>query len=309
MTHKRVNIGPDDRAIQALTGNEYKIMHYLINRADSRGICFPSVETISEATRTSAATVYRALEKIQDMDLMRYVRRDEYDMVSKKKKPNAYQICPEYLSLPVKFVLESQAIWGSLTGKFGNRSSYQERYINQQPIPLTNTIGPDTKRTNTNNQYHSPLNAEKLEDASSNLMPEGEDHTLKILRDGGKAEKHPPENEGMDSNQQPAGQSPSKSSVPPAREKYTNPDPITANLPDQTLEILAYKIRQLGIAMPQARGFVMTYGVERCTAAIKSVESTSGVKSPAGLFRSIIQNGLADDYAAARQKIFSDRRA
>jgi hypothetical protein len=306
MPHKRTDIDQDYIALRYLSGCQYKVLQYLVSRADHRGICYPSAETIGEGTGFSERNVYRAMEYLNDTDVIRYVRRDEYDIVTKRKMPNAYQVNPDYISLAPKFVPEARAMWDTLIERCGNRSSGLWCHINQQPIPLTNTSRSSSRETNTNNQFPLPQNEEKQEQNTNTPYPEGEDPISRAQRDG-KAETHHDTGVTM-SNQQRRAQSPSKSSVPPASEKYHNPEPINVNLPDQNHEILAFKIRGFGISMVQARGFVVTYGVERCQAAVTSIEATKGVKSPAGLFRSIVQNGLADDVAAARQKIFSDRR-
>lgn len=294
MPHKRIDIVQDDIALRCLSGCQYKVLQYLVNRADSRGICFPSTETIAQATGFNLRHVYRALQFLNDCDVMRYVRRDEYDIVTHRKLPNAYQINPEYICLAVEFVAEARAVWDTLTEKCGNRSTGLWSHINQQPTPVSQFQNQhqvsSTSRTNTNNQHAPKVNGQASHYANH---PGGNE---KDKNPAGETGQHTATSHQREAHDEPQGSAP--------RPKYANPDPIAANLPNTYYEQLASECRQIGISMPLARGFVVTYGYDRCKTALAAVqEMGQKAVNPAGLFRSIVQNGLADDFALSRQML------
>jgi hypothetical protein len=300
MPHKRVDITQDDLALQKLSGSRYKILHYLINRADSRGICYPGIDTIASGTGYSEPTVRDGLQALNECNLMRYLRRDEQDPVTKRQLSNVYMINPQFISLPTAFVAESRALWFSLREKCGNHSAVTFFYGNQQPTPVSQyqetTPVNQYQGTNTNNQHSS--NPKKIQLPAQQLSPEGKDTRTAAGREG-----------QMDTpgNKQRNAQS-DKSQGSVVREKYHNPEPIQSNLPDRTHEALALAIRNIGISMPLARGFIVTYGMKRCETAIESVKTMgSSAKNPAGLFRTIVQNDLADAFALARHQILNMR--
>jgi hypothetical protein len=303
MPHKRTDISHDDTALLVLSGCQYKALQYLLNRADARGICYPSAERIASAIGFSVRNVWRALEVLNDADVMRYVRRDEWDNVTKRKLPNAYQINPDYISLAVDFVAEARLLWETLIDKCGNRSSGLWCHINQQPTPVDQSQDPTPviqfPVSNTNNQ-RSPKTAARSHDASGDYTNPGE---------GNEKSQNGNGNDDTETNTQRSARR-SKSSVPPAgRSQYANPEPIATNLPEKHHELLALEIRQLGISMPLARGFVATYGADRSKTALAAVRDMGrNAKNPPGLFRSIIQNSLADDFAHTSQAIFNLRR-
>lgn len=300
MPHKRVDIPQDDIALRVLSGSQYKVLHYLINRADSRGVCYPGHDRIASETGFTRPTVQNAMAILNRRDLIRYIRRDGYDPVTKRQVPNVYQINPTYICLDPNFVAESRALWTSLTNQCRNDSVQSPLGRNQQPTSVNQYQYPTPvnqfQGTNTNNQR--PSNTKLIQPPSNPLQtPEGEDRKAVQKKDA-LADEQPRKNNNQRNAQ------PEKEQSSAAREKYHNPEPINSNLPDPTHEALAFAIRELGISMRLARGFVVTYGVRRCEVALESVrEMGQDVKSPAGLFRSIVQNGLADAFALAQQKM------
>jgi len=304
MPHKRTDIEQDDTALRCLSGCQYKVLQYLVNRADSRGVCFPSAETIAQATGFNLRHVYRALQVLNDADVVRYLRRDEFDLVTRRKLPNAYQICPDYISLAVEFVAEARVLWETLIEKCGNRCLGLWSHINQQPTPVSQfnelTPGDQPQRTNTNNQRHRAPSAPNDNDQGQPASQNGA---------AGKSKNGNQPDDSADNKQRTAHPrvEPQGSAAP--RPKFTNPDPIGTNLPNNFHEQLAFEIRSIGIAMPLARGFVTTYGYDRVKTALAAVqEMGAAAKSPAGLFRSIVQQGLADDFALSQQMIFNIRQ-
>jgi len=297
MPHKRVDITQDDMALRHLSGCEYKVLNYIVNRADSRGVCFPTLETIANATGYNYRHVLRAMERLEVNAVIGYHRKNENDPITSRKLPNVYQVNPDYISLAVENVLESRRLWKMLI----DRCAVSMRlwsHINQQPTPVSqfHKTTPEISMplNNTNNQRSALKDENQTATAYPNdfQIPEGQD---------AKTEKH---KDGQEDNKQRNAHGNERTKSSAAREKYHNPSPIGTNLPDPLHESLAFEVRKLGIPMPLARGIVMEYGIERTNLALQSTAAMgSDAKNPAGLFRSIVQNGLTDEVAVARQQM------
>lgn len=287
MHHSRTDTEQDDILLGCLPGPEYKTYRYLVNRADNIGVCYPKQDTIAEAIGCTPREVQRALEVLHGNGVFRYRRRNAVDPDSRRKLHNVYQVNPAILVIAEELVSEAWSEWDALILKCGNVSIRLPSRINQhqEPIPRTNTSEPvpETSTTNRTLKKDADENAESQNPAGE----AGQRAARNIQRDAGAP----------------------KSPVPPERPQYANPESINSNLPDSAHEQLASQIRKFGIAMPLARGFVVTYGYSRTKLAFDQVEKMGDkAREPAAVFRSIIQVRLADDYALAQQKIFGNRK-
>ncbi len=80
------------RASGAITEKELIIILYLFRRADKNGLCYPSMDTISKDTNISKSTIYRAIKKFQELNIINvYTITHPAD---KRKKLNVYEINP-----------------------------------------------------------------------------------------------------------------------------------------------------------------------------------------------------------------------
>lgn len=302
MPHSRTDTAQDDIALAVLSGCQYKVLRALVNRADERGICYPGVDYLAAATGYNRRHVTRALDVIEGHAVILYQRRDEIDQYTRRQLSNVMQINPDYISLSADAEPEAREMWRALIEKCGNDSARLWSHTitnvsNQAPKP---TPVDQRQLTSTTNQRHRTPSASKSEGqgqpTGANPIGTGKAKNKKPAAKTDQRVAHPRD----------------KSSVPPAgteRAQYANPDSINSNLPDAAHEGLASEIRVFGISMGLARGFVVTYGYKRTKTAFDQVKKMGDkAREPAAVFRSIVQVRLADDFAAAQQQIFGNRK-
>lgn len=305
MLHSRTDTEQDDTALRILSGCQYKVLRALVNRADKFGICFPGVPYLSAATGYNERHVNRALDALEAYNVLRYHRRGEWDDLTKRQLPNVMQLHPDYIHLAPQFEAEARELWDALIKRCGNDSvglwSHTITNVsNQAPEP---TPVDQRQLTSTNNQRHR---------ATSNGKGQGAAADYANQPTGGKKAKSKNPNPEADqreaqTNQRNAHEQ--KSSVPPERPQYANPESINSNLPDAAHEGLAAQIKAFGIAMPLARGFVAEYGYKRAKLAYDQVAKMGQkAREPAAVFRSICQVRLADDFDRTHDAIFNNRK-
>lgn len=305
MPHKRIDIAQDDNALRCLSGCQYKVLQALVNRADERGICFPGDEYLAQATGYTRRSVQRSLAALAQALVIQYHRKDEWDNFTRRQLPNVMQINPDYISLAQEHELDARELWRALTEKCGNDSVrlWSRTITNtKQPIPEPapgSSASKPTPKTTTPGKAKG--RAADYANQRAGAAPGGDE---KAKDKNGSSETG---QRAARNNQREAPAS--KSSVPPAAAKYVNPTPINQNIPDVHHEQLAADLRNLGISMPLARGFVMEYGYDRAKAALdETLLMGDRAEKPAAVFRTILQSRLADDFAVSRQKFFSQRK-
>lgn len=303
MPHSRTDTPQDDLALRYLSDFQYKVYRYLVNRADEIGVCYPKEITIADGISGEQRSIRRALEVLNENDVIRYRRRNAFDPTTRRKAHNVYQINPDILVIAPEFEAEARSEWQSLTDQCGNISTglWSPYNQHQEPIPLTNS------RTSTREPTPKTTTPEKAKGPADDYanQPAGTDSPR-----GRKTKKQNPDGEtgqrAATTNQRakPAEQTGSAAAAP-----YANPESIGTNLPDEAHERLASDLRQFGIAMPLARGFVVEYGYKRVKAGFEAVrEMGAKARQPAAVFRSIVQIRLADEYALAQEQIFGNRK-
>lgn len=288
MPHKRIDIAQDDIALRCLSGCRYKVLHALVNRADGRGICFPGDEYLAQATGYTRRSVQRSLAALAEALVIQYHRKDEWDNFTRRQLPNVMQVNPDYISLAAEFEAEARELWDALIERCGNDS------VRLWSRTITNTKEP-TPEPAPGVQFQIP----NTKNHQRSLNGTGQKPKAKS---GSGATGH---NDLTNQREAPI----SKSSVPPDDAQYANPESINVNLPNHDHEALAADIRQFGISMPLARGFVVTYGYDRTKLAFDAVKKMGGkAREPAAVFRSIVQIRLAEEFALAQQKMFNIRK-
>lgn len=298
MPHSRTETEQDDIALRILSGCQYKVLRALVNRADPRGICFPGEEYLSGATGYNRRHVSRALEALESHFVIQYHRRNEWDNFTRRKLPNVMQINPDYISLAQEFEPEAREMWATLIQKCGNDSMrlWSHNITNTNDQLQNQHQVPSSREATTTNQPAAKRNGRR---AAPDEQPAG--------KTKGKNPEGGPGQRAARNNQREAH--PPESPVPPARQGFVNPKPIDVNIPDKFHEQLAADIRQLGISMSLARGFVLEYGYDRAKVALdETLEMGSKADNPAGLFRTILQSRLADDFAVSKQMLNNMRK-
>lgn len=290
MPHSRTDTAQDDLCLLYLSGCRYKTYRYLVNRADPFGGCYPSAECIANAINYNVRHVYRALQYLNDNDIFRYTRRDEYDRVTRRKLSNGYCVNPDIISLNPQFEAQARAEWEALINQCDNRSSGLWSHINQQEPTPENQFQkkPVPENTTPTNQRHRAPSASKNKDqgAADDAASRQKDKSK-----NGSGHDDSPTNSAERTRA-------SQSSVPPG--KYPNPKNIPQEL-DTVHETLALRVRGIGIPLPMARGYIHEQGyatVEAAMLAVGEAILNGTADRPGGLFRSIMWRKLADLEAA-----------
>lgn len=286
MHHSRTDTTQDDLALRCLSDFQYKVYRYLVNRADVIGVCYPAEETIAAAINGEERSVRRALQFLNDNDVIRYRRKNAFDPVTRRKVVNVYQVNPDIIVIAQEFEAEARSEWDALILQCGNVSTglWSPYNHHQEPTPEPTPV--TSSRTNTTNDQNALTETGQKQGQKQKGRSPGFHNDL----------THQREAPGT------------KSSVPPPRPKYVNPKPINETLPDPVHEQLAISIRDLGIGLPLARGFVSEYGYDRSKSAFaETVLMGEDARKPAAVFRAIIQTRLADEFAVSRQKFFNQR--
>ncbi len=285
MPHTRTDIDVDLEVLRALPGSQYKILRYLVNRADPRGVCYPGNENIAQGVNYDLRHVERLVPELVEAGLVAYLRRNEIDRLTGRRQINVYQINPAYICIAEAHQAEANALWQEATGgttRLLSRTLTNNKNQLQEPTPKRET----TPGTNNNNQ--------RARAASNTKEPKAEP------RDDPTADRET--DTTQDAPQSNSAQRPAKQAlpgVPPAAAKFVNPLAIADTLPDKQHENLALKLRGLGIPMAMARGFVCEYGVKQCEDALLQTlaadkANDEGIRNHGGFFRAILQQGLAD---------------
>lgn len=284
MPHARTDIDLDDEVLKALPAAQYKILRYLVNRADARGVCYPGNENIAAGVKYDVRHVERLVPELVEAGLVGYLRRQEFDRYTGRALPNIYIINPAYICIAEAHQAAAAAFWQEATGGTArllsrtitnNKNQLQKPAPKRKPAPLTNN--------NKNQPAHA---ATKHEGQDAPEMPDtptqGEEKTQDAPQTPARSAQREPKTSGV-----------------PPRAAFVNPAPIDYALPDNQHERLAARLRSLKIPMGMARGFVVEYSVKKCEDALSQTlaamnEIDGGVRNPGGFFRAILQGNLTD---------------
>lgn len=286
MPHTRTDIELDDEILKQISGAQYKVLRYLCNRADPWGACYPGNQAIADGTLTNLRDVVRHVPALVDIGLVAYLRRGAFDEWTRRALVNVVMVNPAYICLAEPYLAEAQAKWDAtgVSMKFhttpesyltNTNNQYQEPIPERKPVPRTNTnnqppTAPLTTKGKGTPELDNDPTAARENDETQDATPNSVS-TAKLTRPG----------------------------VPP--ETFKNPMPITETLPDQQHEVLALRLRGLGIAMPLARGFILEYGLKNCEDALLQTlaadrTNDNGLRNLGGFFRFVLQKSLVDRY-------------
>lgn len=288
-SHIRIIISANWNALNTLKCSTYKVLIALSGRADHVGRCFPTAERIAEDTSLHVQTVFQCLDELEMCQYIGYLRKNEYDPVTGRKMPNVYVVSPYFLCIAEDYQLEALALWkAALDSREMPVSIESFSYYNQQQEPASKN---QHQGTNTSNQQQQPPGPEKTANDETAAQPVEKQKNRKPQKRGDETDT---------SNQQSVApqQSEKHGSSAKITERYNNPDPIPAPLPDGLQESLANDVNKLAIPIPMARGFVVGYGYQAVKAAYEQtlIADNDGVirTTKAGFFRAILQRGYTD---------------
>lgn len=285
MPHTRTDIELDDEVLRALRGAPYKVLRYLVNRADARGVCYPGNEKVAMGVNYDLRSIERLIPELVEAGLVAYLRRNEIDRFTGRRQFNVYQINPAYICIAEAHQAEANALWEEATGgttRLLSRTLTNNKNQHHDPAP-----DKPAPRTNNNNQpARAASNAKKPKEPPADPTAAREDDATQDAPQDNSAQRTA---------------KPTDSGVPPRApsKRFANPMPLAETLPDQQHENLALRLRGLGLPMAMARGFVVEYGVKPCEDALLQTlaadkANDEGIRNHGGFFRSVLQQGLAD---------------
>jgi len=282
MLHSRTYTEVDDEVLRCITGAQYKVLRYLVNRADALGRCFPGSEAIGNAVAYEVRHIARLVPELADRGLIAYMRRGEYDPLTRRPLPNVYMVNPAYICLAELFQAEAAVLWqtyGKPLMLIPLRMTQESSLTTtKQPTPSTYS-NTQHHETNVMHHHHQPPTPANANDNRARLPePELDQTANREAQDG-----DPQPTRRAASNRTKAGGSAAR---------LPNPQAVAHALPDNDHEKLALKLHSLGIRMTLARGFIVEYGVTACQSALTqtyAATETSAINSLPGFFRMSLQ--------------------
>jgi len=290
MLHTRTSIELDDEVLRYLHPALYKVLRYLVNRADGRGVCFPGDMKIAAGTGFGIRHIERLVPELAETGLIAYVRRGAFDPDTRMRLPNIYVINPAYIAIAPNKESEALRYWEAAAGRNSSIRLLSRVNQHQETNDSNQYHETNASETNTSNPYHAPtpvgakapLTTKDKGKNGSAQEPEANDETAEQETQDG----NPQHTRRAASNHKKAG-----GSAAPLK----NPAAIDRALPDNDDERMARKLHGLGIRLKLARGFVNDYGREQCSDALAqtfAATETTKIKSLGGFFRTILQENL-----------------
>jgi len=292
------------------TGSLYR---YLADSADDYGACFPSIRHLAEVLNSSKEAVQTALEELEQMGVITYLRRSAHDPRTGHYLANIYQINPALLHIRPELHDQAQQQYFEAGGRpltlLGTGSS--------QPVDAPVRELPSSSDI-TNNRTSDSLTSfnPKGYNQQQQKTPESE------LRLSGDSEK-PSANMGREKPEtQPKAEHPTKPTAekpetslpyqqqrsansqtfragrqPKTRPTYPELAPVARALPDEFQERLAKRVREeTDIPLRLARGLITQYGWNTVEVALNN-PFVRKANNPGGYLRWLIQGQRIDPQA------------
>lgn len=303
-------VGPLRQMCGQLSESELRVYVALSTYVDPLATCWPGINELHEVTGVRHEDVMAALESLSERGLVVFLRRGEWDNLTRRMLPNIYALTPDLVYIRPE-------LRGEVAARLENtrpQASLSEGMIpktplipesNQKPEPATEPA-PSNQRQN---HHHQPApassNGKRLPPAAAGAAAhEGNDPTASGETETGDELKSSVTNTNANTrSQQREAQTPPPGSAPPPSRDYTKP------LPTPLREQLAGRVQSEAgpTTIVQARELVDKFGpdlVERGLVMLGAVLSKdTAIRSPMGLLTSWLRRGKiqADDQALARR--------
>lgn len=281
-SHTRTYIHQDDQALMALRPTAYRVLRYMANRADARGVCWPGAALIADDLAVHRQTIYEAWSDLESVGALVCQRESIHDPLTGRMIAKVWQVSPYYICVADDWLEEAREMWKDACGYDrklswsikSQKDTNQQQNQQQEPTPRTN------KRTNNNiHQVESVETAASAPQASTAQREHSHTHELPI-----EVQNWPqPQQRSTDA----AGKNRGSAKI----KKYNDPQPVESALSEPGHEQLASNINTLGIPLALSRGFVTHYGYDLCNLAWQRVSNTTAAR-PGGLFRYLVQRKL-----------------
>lgn len=260
--------------IGAMSHKALRIYVLLSTYADRSGVCWPGIKELSDMSCLHPESVMSALDELEQMGLMVYLRRNERDPVTKRQLVNVYEIRGCLLKADSEADSESK-----------------------HEIKTTNEI------TNDNNQFHKnhlqappPLTKPRRE--AEKQAASGGDY-----ENEGQKPAEKPKTKDKNSGAKTAPQN-SKANLPPlpplprgfkADEPMADQDQEVAArwLVDQAMTRRDGGDYQAALSLANARRYIVRYGAWKCKAAISLARRDPATRSLIGRADYLLRTSVA----------------
>lgn len=258
-------------ARKALKCSAYKVMDYLVDRADGRGVSYPHIATIADDCGMDPKTAENALSELAVAGYAKYLQKGERCALTGRQLGNVYQVSPDYIILSNEEA--ARQLWDSVAD--GKNSHLQES--------LTNSNTKTNTRTSLLNQtcllsgymldVVTPPSIDDDIDSESEKDSENESDDLPLF----KFERE------MSAASQMFGE------LAAAGRSYEQTEPEPVDNPAPRFDFVD-RLALWGIEPHQTRNFVAKHGPELVNKAIEGVRTAEYVSNPAGLFVHLLRN-------------------
>jgi hypothetical protein len=302
------------RIVPCLDGEMVKKFLLAASHVNELGVGWPGVRQFM-AYRYTAESHKPDMKALEEVGLIRYIRENAKDPVTRRQLSDAYQINPEVVY--IRRAKRAEAL--ALSDKpFMPLPSLEEpdRKMSEPDRSFLSDSDQNQESTNTKNQRQ--LNQRQLTNnqATNNFSPQGENnstdgkHTTahkrknkKTSRSGASARRGTTSGKAATARSATSGSPSPGSGAPPPKIDLS---PFKDPLPDSLHEATACEMvtRTAGaMSHPWARYLTKQYGTAAIRAALQvlAAQPSGTVQKPAGYVRRLLERGAIDPTADAQQ--------
>lgn len=266
-----------------------RIYVLLATYADGRGICWPGMNELEARSGLYRKRIIQALEALESLGLLVYVRRACRDPLTGQWLNNVYGLTPKLYkgqTISEPYTPESQ---------FSPQKSDNQNHQQESITRIKNQNQELESTTTTTNQ----IKPSKADDRDSGSQPQwadwraGRTHQIAPGAQGGYANTSAAQTARNAHTAQSADQKP-----PPPFRDTPSPDlsQYQRPLPDAFAEQQAERLHQRAgnMSMPNARALVAAHGVGHVAAALALLGRQTRIENPGGYVRALLQRGAVD---------------
>lgn len=266
----------------------YKVLDYLVDKADVVGKAWPDFQTIQDECNLADKTVDSALTQLAEAGYIKYLRKAEKDPLTGYMQTNVYQIRPDYLLL--SDAEEAVKLWES------HPTVKITVYKNNIQKQKTKTIL--LNQTSLLSDYTVKLQALPLIDViDSESIKDSENETddLPLF----KFEREISQGTQLFEELAAAGRN------------HEQTEPEVLDRPVQKSESRAFvdELAFWGIEPWQTRNLIAQHGPDVVAEAIDTVNATKDVKHPGRYFWGCIKNSSKQKAAESKSREFATAEA
>lgn len=283
------------RMIAPLSHKALRLFVLLSTYADRKGVCWPQAKELSEMSGMHVETVLDALQELETLGLMVYLRRNERDPITGRMQNNVYEV----MGPLVKADSESTDV-----------SKHEPIRVSEFKTDATNVI------TNDNNQYHQTNTINHHHQPQPRREAEKQKPPASTMRSG----EEKGEGQGQEQGKQPrknsaAGTAARNSKALPPLPPLPRGFDADAEMADQDDEGAARWMVDQAItrhdggeyratlSIANARRYIARFGRLKCRAAVTMVRRDPDTKRLIGRADYLLRTSVAEEAQALQNEV------